>query len=70
MAIKRHTLCLVTPTQTRSDSYNPTILLSAGDMADEIMADIVVVSSEAIHAKHVDANLLAEMVNCPLLLLP
>lgn len=43
---------------------------SAGDFADEINADVVVLSSEAVHAKHVDANQLAEFVSCPVLLLP
>jgi len=41
-----------------------------GDVADEVAADMVVVSSEAIHAKYVDANQLAEFVSCPLLVLP
>ncbi|PNH11595.1 hypothetical protein TSOC_001567 [Tetrabaena socialis] len=41
-----------------------------GDFADEISADMVVLSSEAVHAKHVDANQLAEFVSCPVLLLP
>lgn len=41
-----------------------------GDMADEISADMVLLSSEAVHAKHVDANQLAEFVSCPVLLLP
>ncbi|KXZ44455.1 hypothetical protein GPECTOR_67g295 [Gonium pectorale] len=41
-----------------------------GDFADEIAADMVVLSSEAVHAKHVDANQLAEFVSCPVLLLP
>eukprot|EP00879_Flechtneria_rotunda_P000616 GHRR01000728.1.p1 GENE.GHRR01000728.1~~GHRR01000728.1.p1 ORF type:complete len:176 (+),score=43.33 GHRR01000728.1:231-758(+) len=41
-----------------------------GDVADEIAADLVVVSSEAVHTKQVDANLLAEFVPCPVLLLP
>ncbi|GLI67709.1 hypothetical protein VaNZ11_011977 [Volvox africanus] len=41
-----------------------------GDVADEISADMVVLSSEAVHAKHVDANQLAEFVSCPVLLLP
>lgn len=42
----------------------------AGDVADQVEADLVVMSSEAVHAKHVDANLLAEFVPCPVLLLP
>jgi len=41
-----------------------------GDVADEINADLVVLHSAAVHAKHVDANLLAEFVPCPVLLLP
>ncbi len=41
-----------------------------GDVADEIQADLVLLSTEAVHAKHVDANQLAEFVSCPLLLLP
>lgn len=46
------------------------VLLFTGDVADEIAADLVVLSSEAVHSKHVDANLLAEFVPCPVLLLP
>ena len=41
-----------------------------GDVADEIEADLVLISSEAVHTKQVDANLLAEFVPCPVLLLP
>jgi hypothetical protein len=41
-----------------------------GDVADEVSADMVLVSSDAVHAKHVDANQLAEFVACPLLMLP
>lgn len=41
-----------------------------GDLADEISADLVLLSSEAVHTKQVDANLLAEFVGCPVLLLP
>ncbi|WIA08392.1 hypothetical protein OEZ85_007831 [Tetradesmus obliquus] len=41
-----------------------------GDVADEISADLVLISSEAVHTKQVDANLLAEFVPCPVLLLP
>eukprot|EP00878_Enallax_costatus_P001426 GHUV01001576.1.p1 GENE.GHUV01001576.1~~GHUV01001576.1.p1 ORF type:complete len:180 (+),score=41.77 GHUV01001576.1:184-723(+) len=41
-----------------------------GDVADEISADLLVISSEAVHTKQVDANLLAEFVPCPVLLLP
>ncbi|KAK9805290.1 hypothetical protein WJX72_011446 [[Myrmecia] bisecta] len=44
--------------------------VAVGDVADEIAADLVVMSSEAVHAKAVDANLLAEFVPCPMLLLP
>ncbi|GMH39300.1 hypothetical protein BSKO_07198 [Bryopsis sp. KO-2023] len=41
-----------------------------GDVADEIGADLVVMSSDTIHNKTVDANLLAEFVPCPVLLVP
>jgi len=41
-----------------------------GDVADDVKADLVLMSSEAVHAKFVDANQLAEFVSCPLLLLP
>lgn len=41
-----------------------------GDIADELSADLVMLSSEAVHAKHVDANQLAEFVCCPVMLLP
>lgn len=44
--------------------------MRAGDVADEIAADMVMLSSEAVHAKHVDANQLAEFLSCPVLLLP
>lgn len=44
--------------------------MHAGDVADEINADMVLLSSEAVHAKHVDANQLAEFLSCPVLLLP
>lgn len=41
-----------------------------GDVADEIEADLVLVSSEAVHAKHVDANLLAGECALTILVLP
>ena len=41
---------------------------AAGDLADELKADMVIVSSEAVHRKYVDANQLAEFVSCPVLL--
>jgi len=41
-----------------------------GDVADEVQADMVLLSADAVHAKQVDANLLAEFVSCPILLLP
>lgn len=43
---------------------------SAGDVADELSADLLIMSVEPVHAKSVDANLLAEFVPCPMLLLP
>ena len=42
----------------------------AGDVADEVGADLLIMSVEPVHAKSVDANLLAEFVPCPMLLLP
>ena len=44
--------------------------MHAGDLADAIAADLVVISIEPIHAKTVDANLLAEFVPCSMLLVP
>ena len=44
--------------------------LHAGDLADAIAANLVVISVEPIHAKTVDANLLAEFVPCSMLLVP
>ena len=44
--------------------------MNAGDVADLIAANMVIMSVEPIHAKLVDANLLAEFVPCPMLLVP
>ncbi|KAI7842234.1 hypothetical protein COHA_004147 [Chlorella ohadii] len=44
--------------------------VAVGEVADNIEADLVVLSTAAIHEKHVDGNLLAEFVPCPVLLLP
>ena len=44
--------------------------VAVGEVADSLSADLVVLSSEAVHAKRADANLLAEFVPCPVLLLP
>lgn len=41
-----------------------------GDVADEIKADLLLLSAEAVHSKFVDANQLAEFVSCPILLIP
>ncbi|KAL2474439.1 hypothetical protein Adt_35175 [Abeliophyllum distichum] len=46
----------------------PTAII--GEVADDMNLDLVVMSMEAIHSKHVDANLLAEFIPCPVLLLP
>ncbi|CAK7355408.1 unnamed protein product [Dovyalis caffra] len=46
----------------------PTAII--GEVADDLNLDLVVVSMDAIHSKHVDANLLAEFIPCPVLLLP
>jgi hypothetical protein len=39
--------------------------LGAGNAVDQIEADLVLLSTEAVHSKAVDANLLAEFVTCP-----
>lgn len=44
--------------------------VAVGEAADSVGADLVVLSSAAVHEKHVDANLLAEFVPAPVLLLP
>lgn len=41
-----------------------------GELADDLGLDLVVLSMETIHSKHVDANLLAEFVPCPVFLVP
>jgi hypothetical protein len=41
-----------------------------GEVADDMGLDLVILSMEAIHSKHIDSNLLAEFVPCPVLLLP
>ncbi|XP_050383045.1 uncharacterized protein LOC126799829 [Argentina anserina] len=46
----------------------PTAII--GEVADDLNLDLVVLSMEAIHSKHVDANLLAEFIPCPVILLP
>ncbi|GAB4848438.1 hypothetical protein Ancab_003134 [Ancistrocladus abbreviatus] len=50
------------------EGNKPTAVI--GEVADEMSLDLVVLSMEAIHSKHVDANLLAEFIPCPVLLLP
>ncbi|KAJ9146928.1 hypothetical protein P3X46_029141 [Hevea brasiliensis] len=50
------------------EGNKPTAII--GDVADDLNLDLVVISMEAIHSKHVDANLLAEFIPCPVLLLP
>ena len=44
--------------------------VAIGDAADSFKADLVVMSTDVVHEKHVDANLLAEFVPAPVLLLP
>ncbi|KAI4331374.1 hypothetical protein MLD38_029565 [Melastoma candidum] len=46
----------------------PTAII--GEVADDLNLDLVILSMEAIHSKHVDANLLAEFIPCPVILLP
>ncbi|KAF9618493.1 hypothetical protein IFM89_001894 [Coptis chinensis] len=50
------------------EGTKPTAII--GEVADDLSLDLVVISMEAIHSKHVDANLLAEFIPCPVLLLP
>lgn len=50
------------------EGKKPTAII--GEVADDLNLDLVVLSMEAIHSKHVDGNLLAEFVPCPVLLLP
>ncbi|TYH78686.1 hypothetical protein ES332_D03G006700v1 [Gossypium tomentosum] len=50
------------------EGSRPTAII--GEVADDLNLDLVVMIMEAIHSKHVDANLLAEFIPCPVLLLP
>eukprot|EP00268_Persea_americana_P015495 TRINITY_DN1717_c0_g2_i2.p1 TRINITY_DN1717_c0_g2~~TRINITY_DN1717_c0_g2_i2.p1 ORF type:complete len:213 (-),score=46.25 TRINITY_DN1717_c0_g2_i2:348-986(-) len=50
------------------EGKRPTAII--GEVADDLTLDLVVLSMEAIHSKHVDGNLLAEFIPCPVLLLP
>ncbi|XP_027347585.1 uncharacterized protein LOC113858972 [Abrus precatorius] len=50
------------------EGNKPTAII--GDVADDLNLDLVVISMEAIHTKHIDANLLAEFIPCPVMLLP
>ena len=44
--------------------------VAVGEAADTVAADLVVMSTQTVHEKHVDGNLLAEFVPSALLLLP
>ncbi|XP_043708726.1 uncharacterized protein LOC122657971 [Telopea speciosissima] len=50
------------------EGNKPTAII--GEVADDLNLDLVVMSMEAIHSKHIDANLLAEFIPCPVILLP
>lgn len=50
------------------EGKKPTAVI--GEVADDLNADLVVISMESIHSKHVDGNLLAEFIPCPVVLLP
>jgi len=41
-----------------------------GDVADDIEADLVLLSSDCVHENNVDANLLAEFCSCATLMVP
>ena len=44
--------------------------LAISEVAEEVGADVVVVAAMSVHSRAVDANLLAEFVSCPLLVVP
>eukprot|EP00890_Picochlorum_soloecismus_P003472 jgi/Picsp_1/4125/NSC_01634-R1_hypothetical protein SELMODRAFT_439384 [Selaginella moellendorffii] len=44
--------------------------VAVGEAADTVAADLVVMSTQIVHEKHVDGNLLAEFVPSAVLLLP
>ncbi|KAJ8443587.1 hypothetical protein Cgig2_019569 [Carnegiea gigantea] len=50
------------------EGSRPTAVI--GEVTDDLSLDLVILSMKAIHSKHVDANLLAEFIPCPVLLLP
>lgn len=50
------------------ETHNSSVVV--GNAVDQVDADLVLLSTEAVHSKAVDANLLAEFVDCPVLLLP
>lgn len=50
------------------EGKKPTAIIA--EVADDLELDLVVLSMEAIHSKHVDGNLLAEFIPCPILMLP
>ncbi|XP_015889739.1 uncharacterized protein LOC107424443 [Ziziphus jujuba] len=50
------------------EGNKPTAII--GEVADDLNLDLVIISMEAVHSKHVDANLLAEFIPCPVILLP
>lgn len=41
-----------------------------GDVADDIKADLVLLSTDCVHEESVNANLLAEFCPCATLLIP
>lgn len=57
-----------TLTEKVGEKQKPTAII--GEMADDLGLDLVVISMESIHHKHVDGNLLGEFVPCPILMLP
>ncbi|KAL3031698.1 hypothetical protein AAZX31_02G043100 [Glycine max] len=58
----------ITLLERLGDGNKPAAII--GDVADDLNLDLVVISMEAIHTKHIDANLLAEFIPCPVMLLP
>jgi len=40
------------------------------DMAEEVNAEMVILSTDPVHEKVVDVNLLSEFILCPVMLVP
>ncbi|KAK9821099.1 hypothetical protein WJX81_003959 [Elliptochloris bilobata] len=69
---QEHSATFLEKALDKEATHNPSVAL--GDVADEVEADLLLLSSEAVHCKAVDANLLAEFSSntrpCPRSLQP